>query len=92
MFTTEGVSFSAGEERELLLSLSTEELFPGQYFTEIAMFTSNEYGNHNYINTLKNGFWFEIKPSTFARHNIGWHPGWGYTHLTDLKIEEIDHE
>ena len=92
MFTAEGVSFSAGEERELHVSLSSEELVPGQYLAEIAMFTTNEYGNHNYINTIKNGFWFEIKPSTAGRHNIGWHPGWGHTHLADLKVEVIDHE
>lgn len=89
MFTTEGVDIDCHEEAHLCFTIPTDELIPGQYLAEVAMYVINESG---YINTLKNGFWFEIKTSINQRHNLGWHPNWGHTHLSDVQVEVLDHE
>lgn len=85
-FTKHGFDIQKDVETKLLVELPTEELIPGQFLMEVAIYTSNEFSNNEYINTLKNSFYFEIKPSITKRFNIGWHPNWGHTHLADMDI------
>lgn len=91
-FTADGFDIKADVKTRLLVELPTEELIPGKYLMEVAIYTSNEYGNNTYINTLKNSFYVEIKPSITERFNIGWHPNWGHTHLADMNVKVLDEE
>lgn len=92
MFTTQGINIESESDKDVRLTIATEELIPGEYLVQVSMFTSNEYANNNRINTLQNGFWFEIKPSINYRNTLGWRAIWGYTHLADVKVEVSNHE
>lgn len=82
-----GFDVEADSETQLTVTLQTDELFPGQYLVEIVSYTSNEQDNHHHINSLKNGFYFEILP-TISERFYRWHPTWGHIHLKDLKVEK----
>lgn len=92
MFTSSGVDMSKSGEWNLQFTIDTHELVPGQYMVEVAIYCVNELGNNNYVNTLKNGFWFEIKQGINKDVNLNWNPIFGHTHLADLKMEVIDNE
>lgn len=89
-FTAAGFDIRKDTPTRLLVELPTEELIPGQYLMEVAIYTSNAFGNNTYINTLKNGFYFEIKPSITERFSIGWSPNWGHAHFADMDVRVLD--
>lgn len=85
----EGIDFEANKESEVLLTLKTKEFFQGQYLVEIAIMSSTDEENDRYLNTLKNGFYFEILP-TISRKFTMWHPNWGQIRLEDLITSKIN--
>lgn len=85
--SSEGFDIERDCETQLTVTLQTDELFPGQYLAEVVSYTSNKEDNHRHINSLKNGFYFEIVP-TISERFYRWHPTWGHIHLNDLKVEK----
>lgn len=81
-----GFDISANCQTKVNVELPTDELFPGEYLVEIAIFTSNKTDHYMYINSLKKGFYFEIKP-TITEKYFHWHPNWGHARLADLNVK-----
>lgn len=90
MFTSGSVDIDDSVEKTIKITMPTDEFVPGQYFVEIAFYTSNEHSNNNYINTIKNGFSFEINPTINKRLDIGWYPVFGYSHFADMSMKVIE--
>lgn len=89
-FTAKGINIYKDVVTKLLVEFPTDELIPGQFLVEVAIYTSNGLGNNEYINTLKNGFYFEMKSSITERLNIGWYSSWGHTHLADMTVRVLE--
>lgn len=85
--SSDGFDMEADSETQLDVTLQTDELFPGQYLAEIVSYTSTLEDNHQHINSLKNGFYFEIMP-TISERFYRWRPVWGHVRLKDLKVEK----
>lgn len=64
---------------EILAELPTNELIPGQYHIEVAVF----YENGTFINTLKTGFFVEISSP------VAWSAVAGHARFTDMDINVI---
>ena len=91
-FSSSGFSITAGTETAVQLTLPTTELVPGQYLAEIAFYYCNTEDDYNFINTVKNGFYFEIRTPTPENHLPFWARNWGHTHLADMTLEVMPHE
>ncbi len=92
MFTTDGTDIDPGQDRYLRITAPSGEFVPGQLQARIAIYTIDENGNNTFLNTVMNGFWFEIKPSLNEVNSLAWEKTWGHTHLANLVMEEADHE
>ena len=87
-FCNTGFDLVAHQPKEITVSLPTSEFFPSQYLAEIGIYTSNQYGSFSYLNTLKDGFQFEIMPAVNERNQIGWHPNRGHVHFLDFTLTD----
>lgn len=85
-----GFDIKAKETKTVYAELPTSELFPSQYLTEIAFYTSDQHTSFNYVNTVKNGFFFEIVPSYNKQNRKIWHPNNGHVHFHDFVLSEDD--
>ena len=83
--TAEGFEIEANRETPIYVEMPTDEFIPGQYLIEVAIYTSNEYGAYTYINSLKNGFYVEIRP-TITERFTRWNPIFGHVHLEDSHL------
>ena len=87
-------SFAAikNEKLQIRIQFPTERLIPGEYLSEIAIYTESEHETYNYINTLEKGFLFEILPSFNDHEKTSWRKNWGHTRLDDFQMEVIADE
>ena len=90
-FSSSGFSIAADTETTVQLTLPTTELVPGQHLAEIAFYSCND-DNYYFINTIENGFCFEIRTPTPENHLPFWARNWGHAHLADMKLEVLPHE
>ena len=88
-YTASGFDIKKDIPATVQLQLPTDELIPGQYLMEVAIFTSTAQNNYRFINTLKNGFYLEIKPAVTERLSIGWSPALGHAHFADMSVKVL---
>lgn len=86
-----GINMVKNTTTELNIKMPTFELGTGIYMAEICAYEYYDNGLENYINTIKNGFYFEIVPSGSDPQSFRWYPAtWGRVHLADLEISLND--
>lgn len=90
-FSAEGLDISADCPTLVQVEMPTDELIPGQYLVEVAIYTSNKQDSYTFINTLKKSFYIEVK-NTLTERFFRWNKNFGYTHLTDIHIKVIDNK
>ena len=84
-FLKESLFFNADEETLLHIKLPTDNLFMGKYHVEVAIYISNDKVDNRFINTLKNGFCFEIDPRIVGKAEH-WSTSWGHVRLLDSTV------
>lgn len=87
-FSPDSAGLSAGEERELVITLSSARLAPGSYFCGVSIGRGNHRTSIIEYDIVTETLFFDVGPEETAQGALSrWQRGWGSISFPDLHIQ-----
>jgi lipopolysaccharide transport system ATP-binding protein len=91
-FSADCEGLKAGEEREIVVNLSSVRLAPGTYFCAVAIGKGNHRTTHIDYDVVGDTLFFEVMPEQIGAGSVAkWEPSWGPISFPDLDLESRSH-